>query len=147
MNREEHDNSIAFKVKAINKTIRNMARKSFADQNLFPGQERALFCIADHAGITLSELSKELRITDATASVTVQRLEKNGFVERVTDVGNPRRINIYVTEKAKEVAEIADAEMSKIENVMREGMTEGEIQQFMVFLDTALANLTDGGSN
>ena len=57
-----------------------MFNEAVIEQGLFSGQQDILFNIVENEGITLGALAHKLRVATATASVSVKRMEKAGFI-------------------------------------------------------------------
>lgn len=82
----------------LNKEFRTLMRNHqrivqnyLSKQGLYMGQPRVLFCLKDNPGISQKELSEKIEISKEATSVSVRRLEKNGFINR-HECKNDRRI-------------------------------------------------------
>ncbi len=125
----------------LSKLIRTEFNKAAAEQELFSGQQDILFKINENEGITLRELADMLGVTPATASVSVKRMEKSGFIIKKADETDGRIIRLYPTEKAKEAPLKIKEKMEKMDLTLKQGMTEEEINQFSRLLDKAISNI------
>lgn len=132
---------IAPRVGYLSKLIRTEFNKAAAEQDLFSGQQDILFHINENEGITLRELSDLLGVAPATASVSVKRMEKAGFIIKKADEADGRIIRLYPTEKAKEAPRKIRKEMDKMDLALKHGMTEAEIAELSRLLDKAVSNL------
>jgi len=126
----------------LSKMLRRIFNESLAEQGLFSGQQDILFALIEKEGITLGELAKELGVSCATASVSVKRMEKAGFVIKKEDRDNARIIRLYPTEKAKSAPEKTKEKMDSMEAVIKQGMTDEEQKQLICLLEKAIQNLT-----
>ena len=63
-----------------------------------------LTMIADHPGITVSELSVMRSRTKGTVSQNVTRLEKKGLITRQRDEKNAKIVHLYVTEEGERLS-------------------------------------------
>lgn len=127
----------------LSKIIRRIFNESLAEQGLFSGQQDILFAVISKEGITLGELAKRLGVSPATASVSVKRMEKAGFIIKKEDKDNARIIRLYPTEKAKSAPEKTREKMESLESVIKKGMTEEEQKQLAYLLEKAIRNFTD----
>ncbi len=80
-----------------------------------PSEIKVMFCVYkgmkhNNAIITVSEISKILRVTSPTVTQILKKLEANGFVERHADDVDRRVVRITLTDKGQEVAHQARAE-------------------------------------
>ena len=84
---------------------------------------------------------KILNIKPPTVNVSVQRLEKAGFLYKKPDEKDQRVTRIYLTEKGKETKAKALERIHKNEAVMLEGFSEAEQCLLRRFLEQILANI------
>jgi len=80
-----------------------------------PSEIKVMFCVRkgmkhNNAIITVSEISKILRVTSPTVTQLLKKLEANGFVERHADETDRRVVRITLTEKGQGVARKAEEE-------------------------------------
>ena len=129
------------RVVCLSKMTKIALNKAVAEQGLFSGQQDILFLINNNEGITLSELSKELGVAVATASVSVKRMEKAGFIIKKTDQEDARITRLYPTEKAKQAPENIRMKMGVLDETLKNGMTDEEIQTLSALLDRAIENM------
>ena len=94
---------------------------------LSPGQIGILFVLESDGQTTMGYLSQRLDIDNAAISRLVDKLEKQGLVERHINPEDRRQMLIAATEaglsQAKEAKKVANAANDKI----KEGFTEKEI--------------------
>lgn len=57
----------------------------------------------------MNAIAKKLNITQGTLTITIQRLMKKGYVERIQDEKDRRIFHLQLTSKAKEVLKIHEA--------------------------------------
>ena len=125
----------------LSKQIRKVFNQAVVEQGLFSGQQDILFNIIENEGITLGELAGRLRVATATASVSVKRMEKAGFIVKKEDENDARIIRLYPTEKAKKAPEKIREHMDSLEDVINKNMTDEQIYQLSNLLDIAIKNM------
>jgi len=124
----------------LSKILRRIFNESLAEQGLFSGQQDILFNVINKEGITLGELAKKLGVSCATASVSVKRMEKAGFVIRKEDKDNARIIRLYPTEKAKAAEQKTREKMAGVEERIKLNMSADEQNSLAYLLDKAIDN-------
>ncbi|WP_019203739.1 MarR family winged helix-turn-helix transcriptional regulator [Tsukamurella sp. 1534] len=67
------------------------------------------------AGTRLTELAEQAQVTKQTAGFLVDQLESAGYVERVPDPDDGRARLIRLAPRGTEVAEVANAEVARME--------------------------------
>ncbi len=114
---------------------------SFADSGLFPGQEHMIITIERQEGITASALAEFFRLSLATVSVSVKRMEKAGFIKRVPDEKDARIAHLYLTDKAKACTSKLKQRCDRQEETITAGMSDEERKQFYALLQRAVENM------
>ena len=126
------------------KVDRHFMTKCFGQMQelgIYPGQIPVLGLVAKKDGLSQRELAKILNIKPPTVNVSVQRLEKAGFLYKKADEKDQRVTRIYLTEKGKETKAKALERIRKNEAVMLEGFSEAEQCLLRRFLEQILVNI------
>ena len=126
------------------KVDRHFMTKCFGQMQelgIYPGQIPVLGLVAKKDGLSQRELAKILNIKPPTVNVSVQRLEKAGFLYKKPDEKDQRVTRIYLTEKGKETKAKALERIHKNESVMLEGFSQAEQCLLRRFLEQILANI------
>lgn len=105
--------------KRILRTNRQLMGRMSADSGGHPAQAGCLWVLSRHEGITQSELGRMLHIAPATVTTMLQRLERDGLIERWTDADDQRVTRIRLTDGGRDRASVlASAHTSFIERVV-----------------------------
>lgn len=107
---------------------------------IYPGQIPVWACVRK-GGLSQREIAKILHIKPPTVNVSIQRLEKAGFLYKKPDEKDQRVTRIYMTEKGKEIKAKALERIHKNEAVMMEGFSEAEQCLLRRFLEQILVNI------
>lgn len=137
------DGCICPRVNFLSKRIRKAFNKAASEEGLFSGQQDLLLFLVMNEGATLSELTAELNVSAATVSVSVKRMEKAGFLIKKTDETDGRITRIYPTEKAKKAPENIRKKMDVLEEKLKKGMSEEEVQTLCDLLGKAIMNMLE----
>ncbi len=70
-----------------------------AKENISRTEMHALEAIGEGSGAALTQMAEQLGITKATASVTVKRLVKKGFVDKIKGKHDRRMSTLVLTQK------------------------------------------------
>ena len=79
------------------------------------GQEMFLCELWANEGITQTELAERLLLQPATVTNSLQRMEREGFVERRTDAEDQRISRVYLTDKGRNLEESIQEKWSQLE--------------------------------
>jgi DNA-binding MarR family transcriptional regulator len=105
------------------------------------GQGRILFVLWQKDDISISELSAATQLEKSTLTAMLDRLEKDGLVERVPSPSDRRSIIIRATPKNHALEKRYMAVSRKMNEIFYHGLTEKEINAFENRLETILENL------
>ena len=75
---------------------------------IYPGQLPVLGMVARFDGLSQREIAEKLNIKPPTVNVSVQRLEKAGFICRKPDEKDQRVTRIFLTELRRFLVQIAE---------------------------------------
>ncbi len=82
-------------------------------------------------GCTQLDLVRVTHLKPPTVSVTLKKLEENGFVLRESDEIDLRAIRVYLTEKGKSLNRSTIARLKECDAILTEGITAEE-QEFLL---------------
>lgn len=85
-----------------------------------------LFFLAHNDGVTQLDLVRASRLKPPTISVTLKKMEEEGFVRRETDLGDLRQMRVFITENGKEVNLQIHKRVEAIEKLFCESLTTEE---------------------
>ena len=106
-----------------------------ATAGLHPTDVRALWVLAEpEAPRTAGELGVRLDLSSGAATRTVDRLERAGYVERVRDPDDRRRVGLRLTREAEAVTGAFFGRVASLVGETIEGFTEPEMAVVARFL-------------
>ena len=126
------------------KVDRHFMTKCFGQMQelgIYPGQIPVLGLLAYKDGLSQREIAEHLRIKPPTVNVTVQRLEKAGFLFRKADEKDQRVSRIYLTEKGKQAKERGMKRVEENEKILLDGFSDAELCLLRRFLEQITANI------
>jgi DNA-binding MarR family transcriptional regulator len=115
--------------------IKRRGRDILKNFDITTPQFLALQVLRDEPGITMGELCEKLFLACSTATDLVDRMEKNGYVNRQRDLEDRRVIRLFITEKGEEIIhEVILARRRYVEQILKELSAE-EIEQLATSLE------------
>ena len=137
---------------ALARTCRLLRRRIHTlmeEAGLHRGQQFVLGALWGREGCTQSELAQRTRVSPATITCMLQRMERNGLVERRQDTQDQRVTRVYLTDAGRRVQQAAEAAWCQIEDQAFAGFTTDESALLGDLLHRVRQNLTppaaDGG--
>lgn len=142
----ETEQSIAFILRMIHNQIKSVVHKSFpkgdnAPQSQLQGGIMRYLYHHGEQPVYQRDIEKEFRISRATATNTLQVMEKNGLIVRRSQDKDARLKRILMTEPAYRHHEQWEAHMRFMDKRMLMGMTEAEVAELFRLLEKLLGNL------
>jgi DNA-binding MarR family transcriptional regulator len=107
-------------------------------------QGRILFVLWENDDIPISELSEKTGLAKTTLTGMLDRLEGSGHILRSFYPGDRRRVNIRLTQEARDMKSSYDAVSMRMSEIFYEGFTDEEIVSFEEKLLRILDNLKEG---
>ncbi len=108
---------------------------------LYRGQPPVLRALWEQEGLTHGELAERLRITPATITKMLQRMEKTGFVQRRADPADQRVSRVYLTEAGRAVQGSVQQVLDRMEAETFAGFDPDQLTILRDFMQRIRANL------
>lgn len=136
-------NTIGAKINFISKILRHRFNQATNEEGLFSGQQHIILLLKHNEGLTVSQVAEVIGVAPATASVSIKRMEKAGFIEKRSDEVDARITKLYLTPKGKAVPDNIREKINEQEKFITKGFTDEEVTLFSELLERALNNLNE----
>lgn len=133
--------NIGARISFISRKSKHYFNQVVSEEGLFAGQHHIIMMLERVGCATVSQIAEEMRTTSATASVSIKRLEKAGFVEKRPSESDGRITQIYLTDKALAVTQRIKSKMDDSEKALTSGLTQEEIYLLSDLLDKVVNNI------
>lgn len=100
-----------------------------------------------HRDIFQKDFEQEFNIRRSTASNILALIEKNGLIIRESVPYDARLKKITLTDKAIDIQHIVDSAFGKLEDTIKEDITEEELLVFYRVLDKINSNIERNGAD
>ncbi len=105
---------ILFILSKANQKVYATFKSRLLPHNLTPVQALVLHALYDEEGICAGELGKRLGLDSATLSGVLDRMEENGWLIRNAFKEDKRVVNIFLTDKSRQIRDRFLKETSKL---------------------------------
>ena len=144
----EQEKRIAFLLRVIHNQTKHIIHRSAPKFDKAPGsqlQGGILGFLYHHmeGPVYQKDLEKEFRISRATATNTLQVMERNGFIVRKSVDKDARLKRIQMTEEAFRNHQMIEAHMRNMDERMLRGMSESEVEELFRLLAVVENNLEE----
>jgi DNA-binding MarR family transcriptional regulator len=126
------EDRLIFLISKVYQKLINNLQKAFSKSGIevTPVQIGLLFFLQKNDGSSLTQISQGLMLENPTVTGLIDRLEKSGYVKRA-DHPNDRRVwLVYLTERGNKVANRALPIVKKLNEQIKKGYSEEEIESF-----------------
>ncbi|WP_125760899.1 MarR family winged helix-turn-helix transcriptional regulator [Companilactobacillus hulinensis] len=127
----------------IARSLDSISNIEFKEVDLTRGQYLYLVRVCENPGIILERLANLIKVDKTTAARAVQKLERNGILERREDAVNKKIKKIYPTKKGKEIYPFIKKENEYSNSVALKGFNEEEQAQIYDLLMRVQNNVED----
>ncbi|TCS96561.1 MarR family winged helix-turn-helix transcriptional regulator [Hazenella coriacea] len=106
-------------LREISVIVKYKGREILTHFPITPPQFSALLWLEEEGDLTIGELSQKMYLACSTMTDLIDRMEKNGVVERVRDDRDRRVVRIHLLKKGVEIiTEVMEARCEYLENVL-----------------------------
>jgi MarR family transcriptional regulator, organic hydroperoxide resistance regulator len=120
---------------------RNLVASALEALHVHVGQEHIVYRLAIQHGMTQAQLAEALCVDASTVTKTLQRLERDGVVERRPDPVDARAQRVYLTPGGTQLVQPVIDIWSEAETRLQAGMTDAERALLRRLLQQMLSNL------
>ncbi|MBR6510474.1 MAG: MarR family transcriptional regulator [Clostridia bacterium] len=144
----QRKNDIGFAVRRLSNAIKRDIEKSKLKMQIdsaksINGWALNYFYENRDRDIFQRDFEQKFSIRRSTASKMLKSMEQNGFIERVSVESDARLKKIVLTDKAIEQHKRILEDIERREKILRKGLTETEVKQFLNILQIITANMEE----
>lgn len=125
----------------MSKLFRNQLRRASEEAGV-PGGYRSILMELSHSDhMTQYELAKHTHLTPPTVSVTLQKMEHDGYITRTPDENDLRQMRVSLTDKGKEAEHANRARANALETTVLSEFSDEERKLLTSLLSRMEENL------
>ena len=108
---------------------------------VYRSQHQILMFASHNPNVSQKDLAEMYGVSGATMAVSLKKLEKGGYINRLVDQHDNRCNQICITEKGRKVVEESVLIFQRLERCMFEGFSEHDMDVLGNLLDRIYGNL------
>lgn len=139
---DSHNEGLGFVVHDVARMMRWQFDRRASGLKLTRSQWSVLAHLLRTDGIQQKELAEQMDITAITLTGLLDRMEREGWVERRADPDDRRAKRVYLTEKVAPVTKELRSLAREVRKSAMQGLSEAEQQQLMSLLVKVRSNLS-----
>ena len=120
--------TIGMELSFTSKRLHDCLRKAGEHVGLSQSYRGIMFQLEHEDGLTQLELARRTNVSPPTVSVTLQKMERAGLLERRPDENDQRSIRVYLTQDGHALNDRIHGEFQKVDMQLVEGFSEEEKQ-------------------
>lgn len=125
----------------IARCFESISNIEFKDYKLSKNQYIYLVRIAENPGIILERLCDLVKVDRSTASRSVKKLHKDGFVDKIDINGTGKKIKLYPSSKGNVVFKMLQNDEAYSNTVALEGFSKDELTNLLNYLVRIRTNI------
>lgn len=118
----------------ISRLVGHRLRGKFSEIGLRHAQAMVLFHLWHDDGMAQNVLASRLHVSPPTATNTLQRMERDGWIERTRDPLDQRIVRVSLTAKAKALRADTGAAFHALDHELADILTDSEREVFLALL-------------
>ncbi|WP_370957107.1 MarR family transcriptional regulator [Bacillus subtilis] len=134
-------NDILREIGMIARALDSISNIEFKDLDLTRGQYLYLVRIYENPGIIQEKLAEMIKVDRTTAARAIQKLEMQGFIQKLPDEQNKKIKKLFPTEKGKKVYPLLRREGEHSTEVALSGFTSEEKETISALLHRVRKNI------
>lgn len=107
------------------------------------GQYAFLLVLYQNDGISQEEISSRLTIDKGTTARALEKLERSGFIKRISNPQDRRSNKVFLTDKAREVEPILNETLSSWTETLLRDLTHEEQELIFKILEKMVNSTTN----
>ncbi|MGE5417685.1 MAG: MarR family winged helix-turn-helix transcriptional regulator [Acidobacteriota bacterium] len=124
---EDFTSFICYAMKGTMRKLERQIGREFEKYGINLAQSFVLFSLLENDGLTLTEVGTRSRIENSTLTTMVDRLEKDGLVERRLDPQDRRMVRLFITDQGRELAEMVLSKGAEFNQFLKKNLAGMEV--------------------
>lgn len=136
---------LGFQFKQINDKFKESINSKLNKYDITFSQFSVLHYLFSKNGtqVTQKDIEEFLELKHPTVIGILKRLEHKGFVHCIINSEDKRYRNVLLTEKALTLKKDLDQNKEMLDDILKKGLSDDEIQQLKSLLDRIIENLSN----
>lgn len=139
------DSTVGYIVRDVHRAFSRSLQARIATHGVSMGQWFFLRALWEEDGLTQRELSQRVGMMEPTTVTALNSMERRGLVERVRNIHDRRKVNIYLTPKGRGLRDVLLPCAAEVNNHAIRGVSKADLMMTMEVLRQMEINLGDAG--
>jgi DNA-binding MarR family transcriptional regulator len=135
--------SLGYQIAQLNRLYDRRLQEALQDLGVAPGQFAPLVMLFEQDGLTQAELCRRINVEQPTMANTLDRMERDGLVQRRPDPADKRRATIHLTARAADIRAAVMDRARRVAGQAVQGLTAPEQDQLFALIARLSDSLKD----
>jgi DNA-binding MarR family transcriptional regulator len=135
--------SLGYQIALLNRLYDRRLQDALQDLGVAPGQFAPLVMLFEQDGLTQAELCRRINVEQPTMANTLDRMERDGLVQRKPDPTDKRRATIHLTPRASEMRTGVMDRARRVASQSVQGLSGSEQEHLFGLIAKLSDNLKD----
>ena len=132
------------KAQIIKKLYSNVFERIAVEYNITANEVMILTFLKDDIDQDMAtDIVNNLMISKSHVSLSVNNLEKAGYIEKRQDINDKKKVHLEITENAKPILDEIENEQNKLYEVIFKGISQEEIETLKLILQKMCNNINE----
>jgi DNA-binding MarR family transcriptional regulator len=136
------EETIGFLLSDTTRTMTRVFTKKIAVHGIGMGIFQFMRILWEEDGLTQSELATRARMKGPSAVAAIKELEWRGFVRRVDDQHDRRKVRLFLTTEGRKLYDVVMPDIDAVRKIMMAGFSAAEQNQLKQMLRRMRRNLS-----
>ena len=135
--------ALGYQIGLLSRLFDRALEHHLAKYKVLPGQFPALVMLYEQDSLTQAELCKRIQVEQPTMANTLNRMERDGLIQRETDPADKRRALVHLTARAKGFKKELMDMARKVPGAALSGLSSSDQDALFRLLGQMVDNLQD----
>lgn len=135
------DSAFSLRVREAHRSLSRALQARVASHGVSMGQWFFLRALWNEDGLTQRELSQRVGMMEPTTVTAINGMERRGLVQRVRNVHDRRKVNIFLTAKGRALRDVLLPTAAEVNSVALRGIPPEDVGRTLEVLRQVLSNL------
>ena len=134
--------SLGYQVNHLARLMATLLLTEIAEHGVVPGQFAQLMALYDRDGQTPTELARAVGIEPGTMTKTLQRMERDGLVERRRSAADGRSATIHLTHRSRQLEHVLKGAAQRVNERVAGRLRPQQVRDLVHVLDSLIGEAT-----
>jgi DNA-binding MarR family transcriptional regulator len=127
----DRSESLGYQVNFLARLLATLLQREIEIHGVVPGQFAQLLALYDADGQTPTELCRAVGVEPGTMTKTLQRMERDGLIERRRSPSDGRSVTVHLTERARQLEPVLKEAAARVNAQVTRSLSDRQVLTFM----------------